>query len=246
MRPSSSSFRAARAGLCLALVACAALASCSDGGDADARPRPPTTAPATTTTDPADDLAPSEVVAALASDAHDLAPGEEQHVVAEGQPEAEQEPSTLGYCSAPLVNEDARIQRLHVALTDGDQVTATIDAALYEPGRAMAALRELGATELTCAPGPVPPLRGEGEREPSTWSSEHLAAAVTGGLTDDSWARTVTRTPAGRPPETTTVIAQRRGDALVVVTAPDQARALELAASAADRLAATNSHLIED
>ena len=39
---------------------------------------------------------------------------------------------------------------------------------------------------------------------------------------------------------TRTVVYQRRSDALVATYAPDEARALELAASAAQRLAAAN------
>lgn len=239
--------RAVRYAVAVILVGSLGFAACSGGsGDATARTGTSTTVPATTTTDPKYGMTPEQVVTALAADDGDLAPGEEQAIIAQGEPEYEEEPSTLGYCSYQLINEGSRIQRLEVQLTDGDQVDATIDAALYTPGRAMSALRELRASELQCGTGPVPPLRWEAEREPSTWSTKQLADAVTGDLTEDNWARTVTRTPAGGRPQTTTVIAQRRGDAIVVVSAPDQARALELAASAAERLESTNSYLIED
>lgn len=241
----TTSRRAARWTLPLLLAAALGLASCSNGG-AGAEPGPTTTAPSTTTTDPKYGLSAEEVVTALATDDADLAEGEERTITAQGEPDYEQEPSTLAYCSYQMVNEASRIQRLEVQVREGDEVRGTIDAALYTPGRAMAALRELRAGELQCGTGLVPPLRWESETAPSTWSTKDLAASVTGDLTEDHWAKTVTRTPAGGEPEVTTVIVQRRGEALVVVSSPDQARALELAGSAGKRLADTDSYLIED
>ncbi|MGN6694132.1 MAG: hypothetical protein ACTHN0_08135 [Aquihabitans sp.] len=232
------------AGALAAALSLAGLSGCSDGGDAGAEATT-TTRPATTTTDPKYGMTPAEVVRALAADDADLARGEERTIVAQGEPEYEQEPQTLGYCSYQLINEASRIQRLEVQLVDGDDVHATIDAALYTPGRAMSALRELRAGEMQCGTGPVPPLRWESETAPSTWSTKDLAASVTDDLTEDHWAKTVTRTIAGGEPQVTTVIAQRRGDAIVVVSSPDQDRALTLAASAGQRLAGTNSYLIE-
>lgn len=226
-------------------MAALGLASCRDGGGASAEATT-TTSPSTTTTDPKYAMTAEEVVTALAVDDADLAAGERHAIVARGEPEYEEEPSTLGYCSYQLINEASRIQRIDVHLADGEQVDATIDAALYTPGRAMSALRELRAGELQCGTALVPPLRWESATQPATWSTKDLARSVTGELTEDHWAKTVTRTPAGGTPEVTTVIVQRRGDALVVVSSPDQARALELAASAGQRLADTDSYFIED
>lgn len=244
--PSSraSGWRAALVGA--AALGALGLAGCSGGG-ASAEPTATTAAPTTTsTTDPKYALTPEQVVTELAADDADLAKGESRSIVAQGEPEYEEAPQTLGYCSYQLINEGSRFQRLEVHLADGDDVHATVDAALYTPGRAMGALRELRAGEMQCGAGLVPPLQWEEQTEPASWSTRELADAVTGGLTEDHWARTVTRHPAGGAPEVTTVIAQRRGDAIVVVSSPDQARALELAKSAGKRLAATNSYLIED
>ena len=240
----SSSFRAPVVAAAVLVASVLGLAACSSDDCAAADTT--TTAPPTTTTDPKYALSPEEVVTALAVDEDDLETGEARSIVDQGEPEYEEEPSTLGYCSYQLINEGSRIQRLEVHLADGDDVHATIDAALYTPGRAMAALRELRAGEMRCATGPVPPMRWEDATEPSTWSAEALTDDTTTDLTDDHWARTITRTPAGEEPQVTTVIAQRRGDAIVVVSSPDRDRALALAATAADRLASTNSYLIEE
>jgi hypothetical protein len=226
-------------------VSLAGLAGCSNGGDASAEGTT-TTRPASATTDPKYGLTPAELVAALAADDADVDKGEERRTVAQGEPQYEQEPETLGYCSYRLINEASRIQRTQVQLVDGNEVRATIDAALYTPGRATSALRELRSGEVQCGDGLVPPLRWESEAAPSTWSTKDLAESMTGGLTDDHWAKTITRTEAGGDPEVRTVIAQRRGDAIVVVSSPDPARALALAASAGQRLAETDSYLIED
>lgn len=243
MRPISQPLRAAALAVPILLAGLTAT-GCSNGPDtaAEASKAAPTTA---VPVDPADGDDPEALVEALAIDDADLAAGEERAIVAEGQPQAEEEPATLRYCSAWLVNEGARVQRMQVQLADEDGVHATIDVALYSPGRAMAALREVGASELDCPDGLVSLQRWEAATGPASWSSEQLPDALLGDLTEERWARTITRTPAGDEPEVTTVIAQRRGDVLIVVTSPDQERAILLAESAHARLAAAGSRLID-
>jgi hypothetical protein len=228
----------------LAVAAVVLLGSACTAGDEAAGETASTSPPPTEA--PSLGLTRGQVVAILAVDDQDRIEGEERTVTAQGEPGDRREPSTLGYCSAPLAMEASRYQRLEVELADGDEFQASVDAALYPPGRAELALQELRIGETRCqADQPVAPQQWEEEVQPSAWSTEALVAGSEQGLTADHWARTITRTPAGGATEVTTVIAQRHGDALVVVTAAEPSRALTLAASAAERLATTESHLID-
>lgn len=236
----------------MATVLAAGSVACTSSAGSDADPAPtstsasPTGASSTTTaetstttigsTDPAERTAePEDIVASLTPTDDDIQDGEQVELREQG--DAVDGQVTLDYCSHDFRSESSRIARRQVNIGGPEgEPTGSVEAVLYDGG-AGSAIDEVRAAIADCPQDELvdPVIEGQ---PPYVWDAVAIPESELGELAEDHVAVTVTVTPEEGGPLTQTGIWQVRGDALIATYAPDEARAIALAAAGNARLQA--------
>lgn len=219
-----------------ALVALLATAGCSGSSD-----------DGSSSAAPDDAAAPTGPVAAsledLAFDDDDLADGEQPVVPADGTVVSDASPS-LAFCGIDLPSEADREERARVQVVDASYAAvASTEAVRYAPGASATALNELRGAFIDC-PEDEPIDVGEGELV--TYDAVPIDDAELDGLTSDHVGADITATGADGDAASSTIVAQRRGDVLLVVEGTDHDRVVALATAAGTRLAAADGASVGD
>lgn len=231
--------------LAAAVVLAMLLAACSSGGSSsDGAPAgsPDGGSASSSATEPAPAPGGSGSLEDLAFDASDLADGEQSVVPADGTAISDASPS-LAFCQIELPSEATREARHRVQVLDADfGPIATTEAVRY-PSGAATAMTELRGAFIDC-PEDEPIDIGEGEL--ITYDAVPVQEDELGGLTQDHVGADITATAEDGTVEESTIVAQRRGEVIVIVEGADHDRVVELATTAGARLQAADGSAVGD
>lgn len=231
---------AAAVALVLLLGACSSGGSSSDGSSASSGAG--SSGGSTSATEPASGGG-SASLEDLAFAEADLTDAEQFVVPADGTTVSDASPS-LEFCQIDLPSEVEREARHRVQVLDaGFTAVATTEAVRYPTGGSLRAMTELRGAFMDC-PEDEPVDIGEGELV--TYDAVPIDDAELAGLARDHVGADITATAADGTVEESTVIAQRRGDVLIVVGGTDHERAVELATTAGTRLQDADGSAIGD